>query len=118
MKESLKIQRRIRRKMHVRKTISGTADRPRLTVYKSNRYLFAQVVDDEAGKAFVGLLEKKLPEKKDENPMERAARMGKEFAKLLKEKKIATVVFDRNGYPFHGRIKAFADAVRSEGINF
>ena len=110
--------RRIRRKRHIRKKLYGSTARPRLAIFKSNRYLFAQLADDDTGTGIVGLSEKALSLKKTEKPVDRAARMGVEFVKLLKKKKIDTIVFDRGGYPYHGRVKAFADAVRKEGIKF
>lgn len=112
------IEKRIRRKKHVRKKVYGSTIRPRLAIFKSNKYLFAQLADDDKGTCVCGLTEKVLAEKKGEKPMDRAVRFGVEFAKVLKKKKIETIVFDRGGYLYHGRIKAFADSLRKEGINF
>lgn len=117
MAKTRRVQRK-RRKMHIRKRIVGTAERPRLSVYRSNRFMFAQIVDDESGKPVCGLWEKKLPDKKGEKPVDRAGRFGEEFGKLIQKKKVETVVFDRGGYKYHGRIKEFAEGVRKQGIKF
>ncbi len=115
---SEKNRRRGARKGHVRKTISGTAVRPRLTVFKSNRYLYAQAVDDEAGTTivFASTLEEAL---KGARPtVEGGAKLGETIGARLGEKKIEAVVFDRNGYKYHGVIKAIADGTRKAGIKF
>ena len=109
---------RIRRRKRVRKSVYGTAEKPRLSIFRSNKYLFAQLVDDEKNVVIAALWEKKLKSKKDEKPVERATRFGEEFGALLKKKKVQTVVFDRGGYKFHGRVKQFADGVRKAGIKF
>lgn len=111
-------QKRERRKMHVRKHLAGTSAKPRVSVFKSNRFLSAQLIDDEKGKCITGLSEKKLTLKKGEKPTELAVRFGEEFAKVIKSKKHEQIVFDRNGYKYHGRIKAFADSMRKSGIKF
>lgn len=111
-------EQRNRRKMHIRKRVAGSVEKPRLSIFRSNRYMFAQIVDDENGKPMCGLWEKTLTSKKDEKPSDRAGRFGEEFGKLLKKRKVDTVVFDRGGYKYHGRIKQFADGVRKQGIKF
>ena len=111
-------EKRERRRKHIRKNLAGTAAVPRLSVFRSNRYLFVQAVDDEANKVVTAMSEKTLKEKKDESPLERAGRLGKEFGKMLKEKKIDALVFDRGGYKYHGRVASFADGVREAGIKF
>jgi len=115
---SEKIRRRGARKVHVRKTISGTAERPRLTVFKSNRYLYVQVVDDLAGVtlASASTLEEAL--KGVKATVEGGAKVGELIGARLNEKKIVTVVFDRNGYQYHGVVKAIADGTRKAGIKF
>lgn len=118
MTEVSRKEKRDRRKMHIRKKLSGTSNVPRVTVFKSNRYLFAQVSDDEAGRCIAGCSEKMLEVKKGEKPTERAARMGSELAKILKEKKIERIVFDRGGNKYHGRIKELADSMRKAGVKF
>ncbi|MDR3347778.1 MAG: 50S ribosomal protein L18 [Helicobacteraceae bacterium] len=104
---------RARRKTAIRATISGVATKPRLSVFKSNRYIYAQAIDDTNGvtiAAFDGKAQSAASNK------EGAAAAGKAFAEALKEKKIETVVFDRNGYLYHGVIAAFADALRENAI--
>lgn len=109
---------RIRRRKHTRKSISGTAARPRISVFRSNRYLFVQAVDDENNRVIAAIWEKTLKPVKGEVPIDRAARLGSEFGKVLVKKKVKQAVFDRGGYKYHGRIKSFADGVRDAGIKF
>ncbi len=111
-------ERRQRRVKHIRRLVSGTSDRPRLSVYRSNRYLFVQAVDDVNNKVLAALSEKKVEPVKDEKPVDRAGRMGTQFGELLKKAKVEEIVFDRGGYKFHGRIAQFADSVRKSGIKF
>ncbi|MDC7124457.1 MAG: 50S ribosomal protein L18 [Spirochaetales bacterium] len=111
-----KANRRNRRKKHVRKTVKGTPDRPRMSVFKSSKHLYIQVIDDESGKtiAFANNVEK---DNKDlASTVEGAAKLGELIGKRLKEKKITNVVFDRNGYVYHGKVKAIADGARKAGI--
>ncbi|MBN1619033.1 50S ribosomal protein L18 [Candidatus Dojkabacteria bacterium] len=112
-----KNEKRIRRKLHLRKKLWGTGSAPRVSVFRSNRYLYAGAVDDDLSKVIVGICEKKMI-KSGEKPVERAARIGEEFGKGLMKKKINKIVFDRSGYKFHGRVKAFAEGIRKAGINF
>lgn len=102
---------RIKRHQRIRNQISGTAERPRLAIFRSNQGLYAQAIDDTARLTLVGM-------KSTGKSVAQAATLGVTFAKALQAKKISTVVFDRSGYLYHGRIKAFADAVREGGINF
>ena len=113
-----KDRKRLKRKIHIRKKISGTPERPRMTVTKSNRRISVQVVDDTKGHtlASASTLEKELREVK--NTVAGAAQLGELVGKRLLEKNIKTVVFDRNGYLYHGIIKALADATRKAGIQF
>ena len=111
-------QKRIRRRTHIRKSVHGTAEKPRLSVFKSNKFLFVQAVDDEANKTIAAFWEGKVKPKRDEKPIDRAGRMGEEFGGMLKKKKVKIVVFDRGGYRYHGRLKSFADGVRKAGIKF
>lgn len=113
-----KLRKRTQRRRHVRKTLSGTLGKPRMTVFKSNRYLYVQVIDDAAGAtlAAASSLEESL--KGVKRNVEGAARLGEEIGKRLKEKNVATVVFDRNGYKYHGIVKAIADGARKAGISF
>lgn len=113
-----KLRKREQRRTHVRKNIEGTPGKPRMTVFKSNRYLYVQVVDDLAGAtlASASTLEESL--KAIKRNVEGAAKLGEEIGKRLKDKNVATVVFDRNGYKYHGIVKAIADGARKAGIQF
>jgi large subunit ribosomal protein L18 len=113
-----KLRKRGQRKLHVRKTLSGTPEKPRMTVFKSNRYLYVQVIDDAVGStlASASTLEEAL--KGFDRNVEGAAKLGAEIGKRLKEKNVAKVVFDRNGYKYHGIVKAIADGARAAGIEF
>ena len=104
---------RTKRRKRVRGSISGCADMPRVTVFKSNRYLSAQAIDDIAGNTLAALCSSTM---KLNATKENAVKVGAAFAEKLKEKNIESVVFDRNGYLYHGVIKAFADALRDNGI--
>ena len=110
-----KIERRLKIKAGVRGKISGTTERPRLTVFRSNKQIYAQVIDDTTGKTLASassLMEEKAPKK------EIAAKVGELIAKNAQEAGVQTVVFDRNGYLYHGRIKELADAARNGGLKF
>ena len=113
-----KDRKRLRRKIHIRKRIFGTAERPRMTVTKSNRRISLQVIDDTKGHtlASVSTLEKEFRDIKA--TVEGAAKLGEVIGKRLLEKNIKTVVFDRNGYLYHGIVKALADGSRKAGIEF
>ena len=110
-----KPQKRLRRRRRVRARIRGSADRPRLSVYRSNRGVFAQLIDDESGRtlASVNWTESDLRSLK---PMERAAKAGEVLAERAKAAGVDTAVFDRGGYRYHGKVKAFADGVREGGV--
>ena len=112
-----KRQQRLRRRRRVRARIVGSAERPRLSVYRSNRGVFAQLVDDAAGRtlAAVNWTEadlRALP------PMEQASRAGALIAERAKAAGVDTAVFDRGGYRYHGRVKALAEAAREGGLTF
>lgn len=113
-----KQRKRIKRKVHIRKRISGTASCPRMTVTRSNRNLSVQVIDDVVGKtlASASTLEKDLSAIKPTK--EGAAKLGEVMGKRLVEKQIKSVVFDRNGYLYHGVVKALADGTRAAGVAF
>lgn len=110
-----KISRRIRRKSKIRGKISGDASRPRLSVYKSNNHISAQLIDDVKRVTLGAASDIKI---KKGNRSERAKTIGKEIAEIAKKKKITEVVFDRSGYKYHGRIKELADAAREGGLKF
>lgn len=105
-----------RRKKKVRAKIFGTEDRPRLSVFRSNKSIYVQVIDDTKGVTLVSLSDKKLAKKMTKT--ERARKTGEELAKKAKAKKISKVVFDRGGYRYHGRIKALAEGARKGGLKF
>ncbi len=111
---------RQRRKIRIRKKISGTAERPRLVVFRSNAHMYAQVVDDAAGATLAATSTLTLSKSQEKVHCNKAGAelVGKEIARLAKEKSITRVVFDRNGYLYHGRIKAVADAAREGGLEF
>ena len=111
---------RQRRKVRIRKKISGTADRPRLVVFRSNLHLYAQLVDDTTGSTLASASTLVLMKGSDKAHCNKAGGelVGKEIARLAKEKSISRVVFDRNGYIYHGRIKAVADGAREAGLEF
>ena len=111
---------RKRRKIRIRKKISGTAERPRLVVYRSNLHIYAQVIDDTTGNTLASISTLALSrngEKVGSNKTG-ADQVGKEIARMALEKQISQVVFDRNGYLYHGRIKAVADGAREGGLKF
>ena len=113
-----KARKRLHRKVHIRKTVYGTAERPRMTVTRSNKNLFVQVINDDEGKtlASISTLEKEFVALRSN--IDGATKLGEALGKRLQEKKITTVVFDRNGYLYHGVVKALADATRKAGIVF
>ncbi len=111
-----KIQRRKRIKLGIRRKISGTAERPRLSVFRSNRAIYAQVIDDVKGATMAAISSKEIG--KDVLNVESSKEVGKKLAEKVKAAGLDTVVFDRNGYPYHGRVKAFAEGVREGGIKF
>jgi large subunit ribosomal protein L18 len=113
-----KDRKRFKRKVHIRKKISGTAERPRMTVTRSNRSISIQIIDDTKGHtlASASTLEKDLRGLRAN--VAGAGQLGEVMGKRLLEKNIKTVVFDRNGYLYHGLIKALADGTRKAGIEF
>lgn len=110
-----KIQRRNKIKTRIRGKISGTASRPRMTVFRSNKQIYVQLIDDLAGTTIVATSSKGITEG---NKTEIAAKVGENIAKKALEAGITEVVFDRNGYLFHGRVKSLADAARNGGLKF
>jgi large subunit ribosomal protein L18 len=108
---------RFKKKMRIRKDISGTTVRPRLTVYKSLSHIYAQLIDDSAGRTLVACssVEKDFGAKSNKDG---AKALGTTIAKRALEKSIQNVVFDRNGYRYHGKIKELADAAREAGLKF
>jgi large subunit ribosomal protein L18 len=112
-----KQQRRLRIKMRIRKRLNGTAARPRLTVFRSNTGMYVQLVDDTKGTTLLSANTKQLSTKKSVN-IEDAKALGKTVAEKALELGISEIIFDRNGYLFHGKVKAVADAAREGGLKF
>ena len=110
-----KIARRNKIKTRIRGKISGTAERPRMTVFRSNKAIYVQLIDDLAGKTLVAASSKGL---EGGTKIEVAAKVGAAAAKQALAAGITEVVFDRNGYLFHGRVKSLADAAREGGLKF
>ncbi|APF17669.1 50S ribosomal protein L18 [Caldithrix abyssi] len=110
------------RKIRRKKKVIGTAERPRLVVYRSNKYLHAQLVDDTQPKVLMGMFDKSKVAveavKEGKTKVERSKILGKVFAEQAKKLNISKIVFDRNGYHYHGRVKAFADGAREGGLDF
>lgn len=111
---------RQKRIWRIRKKVNGTAERPRLCVSYTNKHIYAQAIDDVAGNTLVSIstLSKDLREDKLSANEESSKQLAQKFASMLKEKGIETVVFDRHGRPYHGRVKAFAEAAREAGLQF
>ncbi len=109
---------RLRRHHRLRRRISGTAERPRLVVFRSNRGIEAQLVDDLAGRTLASARHTELKKSFKGSKTEQAAEVGKQLAGAAKKAGIETVVFDRGGYLYHGRVRALADAVREGGVRF
>jgi large subunit ribosomal protein L18 len=113
-----KLRKRLKRKVHIRKTLNGTNERPRMSVFKSNKYLYVQVIDDGEGKTLCAASTLEETFKGVKPNVAGGSKLGEEIAKRLTEKKIMEVVFDRNGYLYHGVVKAIADGARKAGIKF
>ena len=111
-----KIERRIKIKHRIRRRISGTAGRPRMTVFRSNKQIYVQLIDDLSGTTLAAASSLGSPEKMPKK--EQAAKVGELIAKKAQEAGITSVVFDRNGYLYHGRVKEVADAARNGGLKF
>ena len=109
-----------RQRIHrrIRKKLSGTASRPRLCVFRSNRSIYCQLIDDERGHTILSASSNEDAAKSDGNKVEQAKAVGKLIAQKAKDANIDQVVFDRGGYLYHGRIKALADAARENGLQF
>ena len=110
-----KVERRIKIKHRIRKSVFGTAERPRLSVFRSNKQIYAQVINDLEGKTLAAASSLGLEAMPK---IEQAAKVGELLAKKAQEAGFSAVVFDRNGYLYHGRVKSLADAARKGGLNF
>jgi large subunit ribosomal protein L18 len=109
---------RLRRHRRVRGKVRGTAERPRLAVFRSNRGIFAQLVDDDAGKTVAAASWLELPKSFKGAKSDQATEVGKALAQAAKKAGVEGVVFDRGGYLFHGRVKALAEGAREGGLSF
>ena len=109
---------RLRRHRRVRGKVRGTAERPRLAVFRSNRGVFAQLVDDAAGKTIAAASWVNLPKSFKGDKTEQAVEVGKRLAEAAKKAGVEGVVFDRGGYLYHGRVKALAEGAREGGLTF
>ena len=113
-----KLERRIRIKHRVRKVVFGTASRPRLSVFRSNKEIYAQLVDDNAATTLVAVSSRDKDIEATGNKTEVAKLVGKSMAEKATKAGVETVAFDRNGFLYHGRVKALADAAREAGLKF
>lgn len=111
-------ERFIQRKKRVRAKVSGTNERPRLSMFKSNKEIYAQIIDDIKGKTLLSISTKDKEVVGGKNKTEKAALAGELLAKKALKAKIIKVVFDKSGYKYHGKIKSFADGARKGGLNF
>lgn len=109
---------RQRRHRRVRKHLAGTQSRPRLAVYRSNRYIYAQVIDDDSGRTIAAASSQEKDLREKTLSADTATEVGKLVAERAKDAGVSAVVFDRGGYKYHGRIKALADAAREAGLEF
>lgn len=115
-KTSTKRVARLTKKIRIRKIVNGTTERPRLCVFRSGRHMYAQIIDDASGNTLVATSSLGFDAKKTGKAT--AESVGQAIAKLAAEKKITSVVFDRNGFVYHGRVKALADGARAAGLLF
>lgn len=113
-----KVLRRAKIKRRIRKKVSGTSLIPRLSVYRSNKQIYAQLIDDATGKTLASAGSFKQKEAQNVNKITQATMIGKKIAEKAQEVGIKTVVFDRNGYLYHGRVKSLADSAREGGLKF
>ena len=111
---------RVKRKIRIRKRLSGTSERPRLVVFRSNLHIYAQIIDDMTGSTLAQASTLTLSKNGEKVACNKAGaeKVGKEVARIAKDKNITKVVFDRHGYLYHGRIKAIADGAREGGLEF
>jgi large subunit ribosomal protein L18 len=115
-----KVRRRLKRKVSIRKRVAGTAERPRLTVFRSAKHVYAQAIDDTTGRVLAAAsdTEPGIRQALEGPKKQRARHIGKTIGEKLVALKITTVVFDRNGFIYHGRVKEVADGARDAGLQF
>ncbi|MDR3116466.1 MAG: 50S ribosomal protein L18 [Bifidobacteriaceae bacterium] len=109
---------KIRRHLRARKNIAGTSERPRLVVFRGNKHIFAQIIDDTQGKTLAAISTINLDSKKDDDKIAKAKLAGQKLADVAKSAKINKVVFDTGGNKYHGRVAALADGAREGGLKF
>lgn len=115
-----KISKRLKRRKKIRQSVSGTKNRPRFSVFRSNKHIFAQLIDDSAGRTLLGISDGavKNPKGKSLTKIQKAKALGSLLAQAALDKKIKEVVFDRGGYRYHGRVRALAEGTREGGLKF
>ena len=113
-----KYERRSIRRKRIRKRVSGTAERPRLSVFRSSKHIYAQIIDDRSGKTLVAASSREKDVAAAEGRIGTSTEIGKRLGERAKEKGIVKCCFDRGGYLYHGRVKALADGARSAGLEF
>lgn len=124
IKRNTRRLRRSYRHKRIRKKVYGTADIPRVTVFKSSKHIYAQVIDDDSQRTVFGAssqtpeIRKQIEQNNELTNIDKANMVGKHVGELLKEKGVKEIRFDRSGYPYHGRIKSLADGIRETGIKF
>jgi large subunit ribosomal protein L18 len=111
-----KMRKRLKRKLSIRKRIAGTPEKPRLTVYKSNRHTYVQAIDDTSGSTLAAASNLEKDQRGAKNVVSELEKLGQLIGRRLLEKNIKTAVFDRNGYKYHGKVKAVAEGARKAGI--
>lgn len=120
--QDIRKKRRKRRKMHIRHTVFGSPERLRMTVFKSNKHIYAQIINDVEGKTVLASStldnEVKANLKDDMNKQQQSVLVGESIAKKALDSNLKEIVFDRNGYRYHGRVKALADGARKGGLKF
>jgi large subunit ribosomal protein L18 len=117
-KSNSKIASRLRRKLHIRKKIHGTADRPRLSIFRSAKHIYGQLINDDTRETIVSAETTSAEFSQYGGNVKAAEELGKIIAAKALEKGVSSVVFDRNGFLYHGRVKSFADGARSGGLKF
>ena len=118
MNKNSKKEQRERRHKKIRAKIYGTEERPRLCVFKSNKHIYAQVINDEKGFTLVSASDLEIKDSKKDKKIDLAQKVGELIAKKAKDKKIDVVLFDRGGFKYHGRVKTLADEARKQGLQF
>lgn len=117
-KTNQRVAGRLRRKVRIRKKVTGTTERPRLSVFRSNKHIYAQVIDDSAGRTVATASSAKVEIEGAKSNKDAATAVGTAIAAAAKAAGVESVVFDRNGYQYHGRVKALAEAARAGGLTF